>query len=30
MRERTMPLLEVRGLTKVFGRLIALGGIDLT
>jgi branched-chain amino acid transport system ATP-binding protein/urea transport system ATP-binding protein len=25
-----MPLLEVRGLTKVFGRLMALGGIDLT
>ena len=24
-----MPLLEVRGLTKVFGRLVALNGIDL-
>jgi branched-chain amino acid transport system ATP-binding protein len=25
-----MALLEVRGLTKVFGRLVALGGVDLT
>jgi branched-chain amino acid transport system ATP-binding protein len=25
-----MPLLEVRRLTKVFGRLVALGGVDLT
>ena len=24
-----MPLLEVRGLTKVFGRLVALSGVDL-
>ena len=24
-----MPLLDVRGLTKVFGRLVALSGIDL-
>jgi len=24
-----MPLLEVRGLIKVFGRLVALGGVDL-
>jgi ABC-type multidrug transport system fused ATPase/permease subunit len=27
---RTMPLLEVRGLIKAFGRLLALGGVDLT
>ena len=25
-----MPLLEVRGLIKAFGRLLALGGVDLT
>jgi branched-chain amino acid transport system ATP-binding protein/urea transport system ATP-binding protein len=25
-----MAVLEVRGLTKVFGRLVALGGVDLT
>jgi branched-chain amino acid transport system ATP-binding protein len=30
MQERTMPLLEVRRLIKVFGRLVALGGVDLT
>jgi branched-chain amino acid transport system ATP-binding protein len=29
MLERAMPLLEVRGLTKVFGRLVALSGVDL-
>jgi ABC-type molybdate transport system ATPase subunit len=27
---RTMPLLEVRELIKAFGRLLALGGVDLT
>src|SRR6516164_8220802 len=29
MQERMMPLLEVRGLSKVFGRLVALSAVDL-